>query len=77
MLPRFHSFLNSKNNSSCIPASMVYDNATLTDPQIIVDSFADHFSQSFTRDAPGSLPSAFLPYDNLALTCVSNDDVLT
>jgi phosphoheptose isomerase len=56
---------------------MVYDNATITDPQIIVDSFADHFSQSFTRDAPGSLPSVFLPYDNLALTCVSNDDVLT
>jgi hypothetical protein len=36
---KFWSFLNSKNNSSSIPASMVYDNATITDLQIIVDSF--------------------------------------
>jgi hypothetical protein len=42
----------------------------------VSDSFADHFSQSFTRDAAGSLPSASLPYDNLTLTSVSDDDVL-
>jgi hypothetical protein len=73
---KFWSFLNSKNNSSSIPASMVYNNATITDPQIIVDSFADHFSKSFTRDAASTIPSASLPYDNLTLTRVSNDDVL-
>jgi hypothetical protein len=50
--------------------------ATITDTQIIVDRFADHFSKSFTRDAAGSLPSASLPYDNLTLTSVSDDDVL-
>jgi hypothetical protein len=65
---KFWSFLNSKNNSSSIPASMVYNNATITDPQIIVDSFADHFSKYFTRDAASTLPSASLPYDNLTLT---------
>jgi hypothetical protein len=68
--------VNSKNNSSSIPASMVFNNATITDPQIIVDSFADHFSKSFTRDAASTLPSASLPYDNLTLTRVSDDDVL-
>jgi hypothetical protein len=73
---KFWSFLNSKNNSSSIPASMVFNNATITDPQIIVDSFADHFSKSFTRDAASTLPSASLPYDNLTLTRVSDDDVL-
>jgi hypothetical protein len=73
---KFWSFLNSKNNSSSIPASMVYNNATITDPQIIVDSFADHFSKSFTRDAASTLSSASLPYDNLTLTRVSDDDVL-
>jgi hypothetical protein len=30
---KFWSFLNSKNNSSSIPASMDYDNTTITDPQ--------------------------------------------
>jgi hypothetical protein len=68
---KFWSFLNSKNNSSSIPASMVYDNATITDLQII-----DHFSKSFTRDAAGSLPFTSLPYENLTLTSVSHDDVL-
>jgi hypothetical protein len=73
---KFWSFLNSKNNSSSIPASMVYNNVTITDPQIIVDSFADHFSKSFTKDAASTLPSASRPYDNLTLTRVSDDDVL-
>ncbi|KAH0818266.1 hypothetical protein GEV33_004525 [Tenebrio molitor] len=73
---KFWSFLNSKDNSSSIPASMVYKNATIADPQIIVDSFADHFSKSFTRDAASTLPSASLPYDNLTLTRVLDDDVL-
>ncbi|KAH0808663.1 hypothetical protein GEV33_014128 [Tenebrio molitor] len=39
-------------------------------------TFADHFSKSFTRDAASTLPSASLPYDNLTLRRVSDDDVL-
>jgi hypothetical protein len=64
---KFLSFLNSKNNYSSIPASMVYDNATIMDPQIIVDSFADHFSKSFTLRRSLNM-SCIIPHSIMSLT---------
>jgi hypothetical protein len=55
---------------------MVFNNTTITDPQTIVESFADYFSQSFGRNPSVDIPSAPYSYNVFNLTSVTYDDVL-
>jgi hypothetical protein len=73
---KFWSFINSKKNFNSVPASMVFNNTTITDPQTIVESFADYFSQSFGRNPSVDIPSAPYSYNVFNLTSVTYDDVL-
>lgn len=56
---KFWSFINSKRNSTSIPSVMNYNNAVLENPQDIVNSFADFFSEAFINS------STYLPGNNL------------
>jgi hypothetical protein len=55
---------------------MVFNITTITDPQTIVESFVDYFSQSFGRTPSVDIPSAPYSYNVLSLTSVTYDDVL-
>jgi hypothetical protein len=55
---------------------MVFNNTTITDPQTIVESFADYFSQSFGRNPSVDIPSVPYSYNVFNLTSVTYDDVL-
>lgn len=54
---QFWSFLNAKRNSTSIPNSMTHNNILLTDPQDIVEAFADFFQQSYTSSRLSSSSS--------------------
>lgn len=47
---KFWSFVRSKNKSTSIPGRMVHDNVMMSDPQEIVNSFAQHFSEVFNNN---------------------------
>lgn len=60
---KFWSFVNSKQNSTNIPNTMYYKNATLEKPQDIVNAFADFFSDAFINSSEFS-PAENLQYNN-------------
>ena len=76
---KFWSFIKAKNNSTSIPSSLTYENQTLEDPQLIVDSFAHYFSKSFTSPNSSANNNVNISPNNsnvLNLSVITEEEIL-
>lgn len=72
----FWRFINSKRNSSRIPSEMCMNNTTLSQPNAIVESFCEQFSQEFhTSGVFSQINCAASDMPIISVEYVSEDDV--
>lgn len=74
---KFWSFINTKKGNTDIPLSMTYNNQYLQDPQLIVNSFADYFSSTYTNSSSFNTNEASVSNNNvLNINSITTGDVL-
>ena len=74
---KFWSFVRSKRGVTRIPGTMFYNDECNSDPNIIVNSFADYFKSVFIDSSPLTDDVIFTKVNNtVSVTYISEDEII-